>query len=58
MKIKLELTEEELYLIEMALDDVLYRLQDPGLPSYQKYNMLDQMLYSIRTNSKKGNKND
>ena len=52
---KIELTYEELFLIEMAIDDVLYRLQDPKLPSYEKYHILDQKIYSIRVNAEKSN---
>lgn len=40
MKTTIELTYDELFLLEMAVDEVLWKLNDNS-PSYQRYKLLD-----------------
>ena len=48
MKTTIELTYDDLFLLEMAVDEVLWKL-DVNSPSYQRYHILDDMLYAQRT---------
>lgn len=48
MKTTIELTYDELFLLEMAVDEVLCKL-DLNSPFYQRYHILDVMLYAQRT---------
>lgn len=47
MKTTVELTYDELFLLEMAVDEVMWHLKDKS-PAYERYRLLDQMLYSKR----------
>ena len=47
MKTTVELTYDELFLLEMAVDEVLWKL-DVNSPSYQRYHRLNEMLYAQR----------
>lgn len=47
MKTTVELTYDELFLLEMAVDEVLWKL-DVNSPSYQRYHRLNEMLYTQR----------
>lgn len=43
-----DLSFDELFLIEMALDQVLYTLQDTNSPAYKRYQFLDQKFFGLR----------
>ena len=45
---KVEFSETELYLIEMAIDEVLYKFSDPNSPAYQRFKLIDDKVYSLR----------
>lgn len=47
MKLTVELTYEDLFLLEMAVDEVLWKLNENS-PKYQEYHRLDKLLYSKR----------
>lgn len=47
MKLTLELTYDDLFLLEMAVDEVLWKL-DENSSKYQQYHRLDELLYSQR----------
>lgn len=47
MKTTVELTYDELFLLEMAVDEVLWKL-DVNSPSYKRYHILNEMLYAKR----------
>lgn len=47
MKTTVELTYDELFLLEMAVDEVLWKL-DVNSPSYQRYHRLNELLYAQR----------
>ena len=47
MKTTVELTYDELFLLEMAVDEVLWKL-DENSPSYQRYHRLNELLYAQR----------
>jgi hypothetical protein len=47
MKTNVELTYDELFLLEMAVDEVLWKL-DVNSPIYQRYHRLNEMLYAQR----------
>lgn len=47
----MKFTEIELFLIEMALDEVLWKLT-PGSPAYQRYDLLNQKINSLRKQMK------
>lgn len=40
-------TEIELFLIEMAIDEVMWKL-DPGSPNYKKFDLLNQKVRGQR----------
>jgi len=46
-------TEDELFLMEMALDEVLWRITDTNNPTYKRYKLLEDKIYSARINLKK-----
>ena len=55
---QIELTYDELFLLEMALDDVLWRLEENS-PSYRKFSELNKLLYAARMSfNKKEEKNE
>ena len=45
-------SEEELFLIEMALDEVLYKLQNVDSPMYHKFDLVNHKIYSLRQSEK------
>ena len=47
MKTTVELTYDELFLLEMAVDEVMWNLKDKS-PAYERYRLLEHMLYSKR----------
>lgn len=47
---KIDLTAEELFLIEMALDQALYSIQDINCPIYKRFEELDVKIARIRRN--------
>ena len=47
--VNLDFTYDELFLLEMALDEVLWRIENPNNPTYQRYRLLEQKIYSART---------
>ena len=47
MKLTVELTYEDLFLLEMAVDEVLWKLNENS-SKYQQYCRLDKLLYSQR----------
>ena len=47
MKTTIELTYDELFLLEMAVDEVMWNLKDKS-PAYERYRLLEHMLYSRR----------
>jgi hypothetical protein len=51
-----EFSKDELFFIEMALDEVLYRLSDPNSPAYQRFKLVDDKVYSLRKQIDKENK--
>lgn len=51
--INIEFTSDELFLLEMALDEVLWRLTDSSNPTYQRYQLLEQKIYAARFTLKK-----
>lgn len=51
--IKLTFTEDDLFLLEMAIDEVLWRIENTNNPTYKRYKLLDDKIYSARTNLKK-----
>lgn len=51
--ISMRFTEDELFLIEMALDEVLWRITDTNNPTYKRYKLIDDKIYSARINLKK-----
>lgn len=55
--IKTTFSEDELFLLEMAIDEVLWRIQDYNSPWYQRYNLLNQKINSLRK-SPNNNKED
>lgn len=46
-------TEDELFLMEMALDEVLWRITDTNNPTYKRYKLIEDKIYSARINLKK-----
>lgn len=50
MYTRIELTYDELFLIEMAIDEVLYRIEDTNSPIYQRLHLLNMTLYERRKN--------
>lgn len=50
MKITEQLTADELFLIEMALDQTLYSLPDTKSPMYKKFEALDQKIHAANMN--------
>ena len=44
----IDLSADELFLIEMALDQVLYIIKDTQSPIYTRYHLLDKKIYSVR----------
>ena len=51
--INMRFTEDELFLIEMALDEVLWRITDTNNPTYKRYKLIEDKIYSARINLKK-----
>lgn len=51
-KVTLELTEHEAFLLEMAVDEVLWRM-DKRNASFKDYEELDLMLHKIRKKADK-----
>ena len=47
---KVDLTAEELFLIEMALDQALYSIQDINCPLYKRFEEIDVRIARIRRN--------
>ena len=55
---QIELTYDELFLLEMAIDEVLWKLEENS-PSYQKFRELNELLYTQRMSfNKKEKKNE
>jgi len=52
-----ELSHEELFLIEMALDEVLVKFT-PDSKLYEKFHLVDQKIYSIRKASESSTSTD
>lgn len=48
-KISVELSQEELFLIEMALDQVVMMLPEDS-PIHTRYQKLDEMIFAVRKN--------
>ena len=48
---KVDLTEKELFLIEMAIDQTLYCIPDINSPLYKKFELIDQKIFGLRTAS-------
>ena len=44
----IDLSADELFLIEMALDQVLYMIKDTQSPIYTRYHLIDKKIYSVR----------
>lgn len=51
--INITLTEEELFLLEMGLDEVLWRIADTNNPTYKRFKLLEDKIFSTRWNLKK-----
>ena len=47
MKTNVELTYDELFLLEMAVDEVMWNLKDKS-PAYERYKLLDVKLNAQR----------
>lgn len=47
MKLTVELTYDDLFLLEVAVDEVLWKL-DENSPNYQRYHRLNELLYLQR----------
>lgn len=45
---KVELTENELFLIEMAIDQTMYCIPDINSPLYKKFEQIDQKVFGLR----------
>ena len=45
---KIELTYDELFLIEMSIDEALYRINDTKSPIYQRLSLLNMTLFETR----------
>lgn len=45
---KVELTENELFLIEMAIDQMVYCIPDSHSPLYKRFEQLDQKIFGLR----------
>ena len=48
-----EFSYAELFMIEMAIDEVMYRVNDTNNTTYQKYSLLDQKIYQLRKSAEK-----
>lgn len=48
MYTKIELTYDELFLVEMAIDEALYKINDTKSPIYQRLSLLNMTLYERR----------
>ena len=53
MYTKIELTYDELFLIEMSIDEALYRINDTKSPIYQRLSLLNMTLYETRKKMQK-----
>ena len=49
-----EFSKDELFFIEMALDEVLYRLSDPNSPMYQRFKLVDDKVCSLNRQAERG----
>lgn len=47
MKTTVELTYDELFLLEMAVDEVMWNLKDKS-PAYERYKLLDVKINALR----------
>ena len=47
MKTTVELTYDELFLLEMAVDEVMWHLKDKS-PAYERYKLLDVKINALR----------
>lgn len=45
---KVELTENELFLIEMAIDQTMYCIPDINSPLYKRFEQIDQKVFGLR----------
>ena len=52
---QIELTYDELFLLEIAIDEVLWKLEENS-PSYQKFRELNELLYAQRMSFNKKEK--
>lgn len=49
---KVDLSYDELFLLEMAVDQVLYMLNDFNSPVYKRFDLIDKKLGSLRCKAK------
>lgn len=45
---KVDLTEKELFLIEMAIDQTMYCIPDINSPLYKRFEQIDQKIFGLR----------
>lgn len=51
---KVTLSKEDLFLIEMAIDETMWHLKDSS-PIFERYRLLNQMIYQYRRQEEANN---